>query len=85
VLFAHEFADSIGINLEFLSFDGDGTSTVVLPSEGYGGRYSPDGRWIVYGWGAAGVWDVFVMPTSGGTRKWQITTDRAGGLAAVAT
>jgi Tol biopolymer transport system component len=74
VLFTHIFADSIGTNLEFLPFDGDGTSTVVLPSEGYGGRYSPDGRWIAYGWSTAAGFDVFVMPASGGTRKWQITT-----------
>jgi Tol biopolymer transport system component len=78
VLFHREFADTIGTNLEFLAFDGDGTSTVILPREGYGGRYSPDGRWIAYGWRSAADWDVFVMPAEGGTRKWQVTTTGTG-------
>ena len=74
VLYSRDFGDSIGTSLEFLPFDGDGTPTVVLASEGYGGRYSPDGRWIAYGWRTAAAWDTFVMPASGGVRKWQVTT-----------
>jgi Tol biopolymer transport system component len=40
-----------------------------------GGRYSPDGRWIAYHTESAAGWDIFVMPATGGVRKWQITTD----------
>jgi Tol biopolymer transport system component len=64
-------------NLEHIAFDGDGKPTVILESEGYGGRYSPDGRWIAYGSYTADRWEVFVMPASGGSRKWQITTSGA--------
>ncbi|NNE06979.1 MAG: protein kinase, partial [Gemmatimonadetes bacterium] len=49
VLITHATGDSGDVNLEFLAFEGDGAPTVVLPREGYGGRYSPDGRWIAYG------------------------------------
>jgi Tol biopolymer transport system component len=40
-----------------------------------GGKYSPDGRWIAYHTQSAAGWDVFVMPATGGARKWQITAD----------
>jgi Tol biopolymer transport system component len=40
-----------------------------------GGVYSPDGRWIAYHAQTAAGWDVFVMPSAGGVRKWQVSTD----------
>ena len=40
-----------------------------------GARFSPDGRWIAYHTETAAGWDVFVMPATGGARKWQVTTD----------
>jgi eukaryotic-like serine/threonine-protein kinase len=42
-----------------------------------GGMYSPDGRWVAYHSQTAAGWDIFVMPESGGTRKWQVTADGA--------
>ncbi len=77
VLINHETGDSSDTNIEFLALEGDGTPTVILPREGYGGRYSPDGRWIAYGWVSQAAWDVFVMPATGGTRKWQVTSTGA--------
>ena len=77
VLFSHNYGDSLGTSIEFLAFEGDGKPVVVLEYEGYGGRYSPDGRWIAYGWRTAAAWDVFVMPATGGPRKWQVTTTGA--------
>jgi Tol biopolymer transport system component len=75
VLFSRWLPDTTRLwNLEFLAFDGDGEPTMILPNEGYGGRYSPDARWIAYGGYTAEKWQVFVMPASGGSRKWQITT-----------
>jgi len=40
-----------------------------------GGVYSPDGRWVAYHTESAAGWDVFVIPASGGPRKWQVTTN----------
>jgi len=77
VLFTHDIPDTSNVwNLEFIEFEGDHAPTVVLASEGYGGRYSPDSRWIAYGGRTADQWEVFVMPAGGG-RKWQITTGGA--------
>ncbi|HMB70762.1 MAG TPA: hypothetical protein VKU85_15715, partial [bacterium] len=74
ILLTRDLPDtSTAWNLEVLEHEGDGTPTVILPGEGYGGRYSPDGRWIAYGGITAGVWQVFVMPADGGSRKWQVT------------
>jgi len=42
-----------------------------------GGVYSPDGRWIAYHTETAAGWDVFVIPATGGPRKWQVTTEGA--------
>ena len=39
-----------------------------------GGVYSPDGRWVAYHTESASAWDCFVIPASGGPRKWQVTT-----------
>jgi Tol biopolymer transport system component len=78
VLFTRDVPDtSLMWNLEFLAFDGSEEPSVILPKEGYGGRYSPNGRWIAYGGYTADRWEVFVMPASGGPRKWQITTSGA--------
>jgi len=75
ILFTRTISDTTGIwNLEVLALDGDGEPTVILPEEGYGGRYSPNGRWIAYGGRTADVWQIFVMPADGGSRKWQITS-----------
>jgi Tol biopolymer transport system component len=78
ILFTHWMPDTNRVwSLKYLAFEGDGEPTVILPSEGYGGRYSPDGRWIAYGGYTADQWQIFVMPATGGSRKWQITTDGA--------
>ena len=78
ILFARSLSDSTNKNnLEFLAFDGSDEPTVMLAYEGYGGHYSPDGRWIAYGNFTGTRWEVFVMPADGGPRKWQITTSGA--------
>ena len=40
-----------------------------------GGEYSPDGRWIAFHAETAAGWDIFVIPSDGGARKWQVTTE----------
>jgi Tol biopolymer transport system component len=78
VLFTRDVPDtSLMWNLEFLAFDDGGEPSIILANDGYGGRYSPNGRWITYGGYTADRWEVFVMPASGGPRKWQITTSGA--------
>jgi len=58
----------------------DGSSdpvTIATMADGNlgGGKYSPDGRWIAYHTESSSGWDIFVMPSAGGARKWQVTTD----------
>jgi TolB protein len=78
VLLTRALPDTANVwNLELLDFDGDGQPKVILAEGGYGGRYSPDGRWIAYGGRTGDRWEVFVMPATGGPRKWQITTSGA--------
>ncbi|MBZ0269974.1 hypothetical protein K8I85_17615, partial [bacterium] len=78
VLFSRSLPDTSRVwNLETLPLDGEGAPTVILANEGYGGQYSPNGRWIAYGGLTADEWQVFVMPAEGGSRKWQVTTTGA--------
>ncbi|RKZ19533.1 hypothetical protein DRQ50_01880 [bacterium] len=51
-------------------------ATATKTSSG-GGVYSPDGRWIAYHTESASGWDIFVIPATGGGRKWQISTEGA--------
>jgi len=54
---------------------GEITTLATAPDANVGGGvYSPDGRWIAYHTETAAGWDVFVIPASGGPRKWQVTT-----------
>jgi Tol biopolymer transport system component len=77
VLMTRDAPDTTDVwSIEFIAFEGDHTPTVILEDEGYGGQYSPDGRWIAYGAITANEWQVFVMPAGGG-RKWQISTGGA--------
>ena len=64
-----------------LDLEGQSSETTVLasaPEDHLGGaEYSPDGRWIAYHTVTAAGFDIFVMPATGGPRKWQVTTDGA--------
>jgi len=63
-----------------LRLDAGGEPEVVAASSDGnlgGGVLSPDGRWIAYHTETAAGWDVFVIPSGGGARKWQVTTDGA--------
>jgi Tol biopolymer transport system component len=44
----------------------------------YGGQFSPDGRWVVYGSNESGRWEVYVAPFPGPGRKWQVSSDGGG-------
>jgi Tol biopolymer transport system component len=67
--------------LRRLSLDaGGGAMTTLATSAGTnlgGGVYSPDNRWIAYHTETAAGWDIFVIPATGGVRKWQVTSDGA--------
>ncbi len=53
---------------------GEMTTLATAPDKNIGGgTYSPDGRWVAYHTESASAWDVFVIPASGGPRKWQVT------------
>jgi serine/threonine protein kinase/Tol biopolymer transport system component len=44
----------------------------------YGGRFSPDGRWVVYGSNESGNWELYVAPFPGPGRKWQVSLGGGG-------
>jgi Tol biopolymer transport system component len=44
----------------------------------YGGSFSPDGRWVVYGSNESGAWEVYVVPFPGPGRKWQVSVGGGG-------
>ncbi len=44
----------------------------------YYGRFSPDGRWVVYGSNESGEWEVYVVPFPGPGRKWQVSVGGGG-------
>ena len=60
--------------------------TMALESEGepeiflsttfieYGGKVSPDGKWITYGSNESGSWEAYVRPFPAGRGEWQIST-----------
>jgi Tol biopolymer transport system component len=43
----------------------------------YGGRFSPDGRWLAYNSMESGKFEIFVRPFPSGDRKWKISTNRS--------
>jgi Tol biopolymer transport system component len=59
-----------------LGTDGGEITTLATASDASvgGGVYSPDGRWVAYHTESAAGWDCFVIPATGGPRKWQVTT-----------
>nr|MEE4266438.1 protein kinase [Candidatus Krumholzibacteria bacterium] len=67
------------VEMHILDLQGQTSETTLLASTPEanlgGGMYSPDGRWIAFHTNTAAAWDVFVMPASGGPRKWQVSTD----------
>jgi len=68
------------IDLCRIPTDGGAEPEVLVTREDVsagGGRYSPDGRWIAYHTQTVSGWDIFVIPSEGGDRKWQVTTDGA--------
>jgi len=77
LLFDYEREDS---NYEIrrmpLAADGGEITTLATAPDANigGGVYSPDGRWVAYHTESAAGWDCFVIPASGGPRKWQVTT-----------
>ena len=69
-------------NLDLLAWSvGDGGEPQPwLASEfiEYGGRFSPDGRWVVYGSNESGAWEIYVAPFPGPGRKWQVSVGGGG-------
>jgi len=66
-------------NLWILPLDGgDPRPFAAGPAFEYGARYSPDGRWILYGSNESGPFEAYVRPASAERGKWQIS--RNGGV-----
>lgn len=69
------------IEMQRISLGADSTDIVTIasyPDKNLGGgKYSPDGRWIAYHTITSAGWDIFVTPATGGSRKWQISTNGA--------
>jgi dipeptidyl aminopeptidase/acylaminoacyl peptidase len=64
-------------DLWMLPLTGDRKPRPLLRSdfEELEGQISPDGRWLAYTSDESKRWQVNVVPLSGGTGKWQISTD----------
>jgi Tol biopolymer transport system component len=69
-------------NIDLVSFpDSDWSESRPWQSSDfidYGGEFSPDGRWLVYGSNESGEWEIYVAPFPGPGRKWQVSTDGGG-------
>ncbi len=48
------------------------------PSNEFGGRFSPDGKWIAYESDESGRFEIYVQPFMGSGNKWQVSTQ--GGI-----
>jgi eukaryotic-like serine/threonine-protein kinase len=58
------------------SQDGSGGTARMLDATGYGGVFSPDGRYIAYSAAVGGaVSEIFVQASDESGAKWQLTTD----------
>jgi eukaryotic-like serine/threonine-protein kinase len=78
LLFERVGADT-AVDIAWLPLTGEGEprDVLVTPAAEGGGQLSPDGRWIAYHTESSSTWDIFVMSSAGGPRKWQITTQGA--------
>ena len=56
------------------SGDGPIETVVSSPFRDYRGRFSPDGRWVVYESDESGRSEVYVVPFHGNSGKWQVST-----------
>jgi serine/threonine-protein kinase len=61
-------------NIHVLDLE-DGGSEPMIESAfiNAGGKFSPDGRWIVYGSNESGRFEVYVRPADGSRGRWQIS------------
>jgi eukaryotic-like serine/threonine-protein kinase len=77
-----------GSALMYWQYDADGTSLSTLPLAGEPhsreflggvsqGRFSPDGRWVLYDSAESGRSEVYVVPFPNASRRWQVSV--AGG------
>ena len=59
-----------------MALEGDEEPELFLTTKfiEYGGRISPDGRWITYGSNESGSWEVYVRPFPSGRGEWQISS-----------
>jgi hypothetical protein len=58
-----------------MSFTGGAPHRVVGPGPVWGGRLSPDGRWLAYYTLESGRFDVYVTPFPEGRTRWLISDD----------
>jgi Tol biopolymer transport system component/predicted Ser/Thr protein kinase len=78
ILFTSDAEDTTVSAVMFLPFDGGDPTELVSGEDVYGGAYSSNGRWLLFGGKSVNGVDVFVMPAAGGPRRWQVTTNGAG-------
>jgi Tol biopolymer transport system component len=77
VLFQERMPET-GVDIFSLDIEtGTTTPVLVAPETQAGAMYSPDGRWFAHFSEAPSVWEVFVRPTAGGERKWQLNRESA--------
>ena len=78
------WSDSIAYDIWYATLRDDGvlalddTSQAFLrtPYSEWGGRLSPDGRYLAYGSNESGQSEVYVCPFPDGGSKWQVSSDR---------
>jgi Tol biopolymer transport system component len=63
--------------LWYLKLQGNRTTNLYL-QRAFGGRFSPDGRWVAYSSSESGVAEVYVRPFPPSEGKWQISTGGGG-------
>jgi len=82
LLIARQTSDT-GQDVYLLSLRGqpDPKPVVATPALEGGGQYSPDGRWLVYVSDGSGQMQVYIRPSHGPERRWQVST--AGGTSPV--
>lgn len=75
-----ELVSGTGSDLFILPFSGRRRPVPLLqtPFNEFGGKFSPDGRWVAYTSNESGRNEIYVIPFAGSGGKWRVST--AGGV-----
>jgi Tol biopolymer transport system component len=74
----YETEHPVGNELWAVSLESRDSEPIALAASGdnvWGGRLSPDGRWLAYASDQSGRSEIYVMPYQGSGGRWQISSD----------